>query len=175
MSAELDLRVEDALEQPLSPEREENAITPSAEGEQRSAPLASASNGTADIEHREPPIEDILPAIHRLRAEQKKLREERARIARELKNAEKRRSRLKKRAKQLSDTDLMTVLQMRAVERNSSERDSGTSPAASSSQQGLVADIVPKSKSTVQRGSARGSDGQSPAKRLSPGKKGNNV
>ncbi len=38
-------------------------------------------------------------------------------MTKELKNAQKRKQRLKKRAKQLSDTDLVSVLQLRASER----------------------------------------------------------
>jgi hypothetical protein len=38
-------------------------------------------------------------------------------VTKELKNAQKRKQRLKKRAKQLSDTDLVSVLQLRATEK----------------------------------------------------------
>jgi hypothetical protein len=38
-------------------------------------------------------------------------------VTKELKNAQKRKQRLKKRAKQLSDTDLVSVLQLRASEK----------------------------------------------------------
>ncbi len=38
-------------------------------------------------------------------------------MTKELKNAQKRKQRLKKRAKQLSDTDLVSVLQLRASEK----------------------------------------------------------
>jgi hypothetical protein len=38
-------------------------------------------------------------------------------VSKELKNAQKRKQRLKKRAKQLSDTDLVSVLQLRASEK----------------------------------------------------------
>jgi hypothetical protein len=38
-------------------------------------------------------------------------------VSKELKNAQKRKQRLKRRAKQLSDTDLVSVLQLRASEK----------------------------------------------------------
>ena len=50
-----------------------------------------------------------------MKAEQKALRAERKRVARELKNMEKKKSRLKKRARQLSDADLLQVLAMRTT------------------------------------------------------------
>ena len=57
--------------------------------------------------------EPLLTGIARLKAEQAKLRADRKRVTKELKNAEKRRVRLRKRARQLSDNDLLAVLQMR--------------------------------------------------------------
>jgi len=81
-------------------------------------------------------MDDIIPAIARLKEEQRHLREERKRVSRDLKNQEKRRSRLKKRAKMLSDGDLMAVLQMRHVERAHQELEASqiasTSNASSS-------------------------------------------
>ena len=58
--------------------------------------------------------EALEASIRRLKAEQKAMRESKTKINKDLKNAEKRRSRLKKRARQLSDADLVAVLQMRA-------------------------------------------------------------
>jgi hypothetical protein len=52
-----------------------------------------------------------------LKGEQDNVRATRKRVAKELKNAQKRKQRLKKRAKQLSDTDLVSVLQLRASEK----------------------------------------------------------
>ena len=60
-----------------------------------------------------PRPEPLLSGIARLKAEQTHLRAERKRVVKELKNAEKRRTRLRKRARQLSDADLIAVLQMR--------------------------------------------------------------
>ena len=54
--------------------------------------------------------------IQRLLADQKEVREARKRVANELKNAQRRRRRLKHRARLLSTDDLVTVLGLRAVE-----------------------------------------------------------
>lgn len=51
--------------------------------------------------------------IDRLKAEQARLRADRKRVAKELKNASKRKSRLKRKARMLSNEDLLTVLLMR--------------------------------------------------------------
>ena len=71
--------------------------------------------------------DELLNSIGRLKEEQAALRVEKKKVAKALKNAEKRRSRLKKKARQLSDTDLVAVLQMRAasaVERRQRRRPS---------------------------------------------------
>ena len=60
--------------------------------------------------------EHILQEILALKAEQKRAREEKCKITKELRNAEKRRQRLKKRAKQLSDADLLAVMTLRSAE-----------------------------------------------------------
>ena len=57
--------------------------------------------------------EGLLSSIGRLKAEQAALRAEKKKVTTELRNAEKRRARLKKKARQLSDHDLTVVLQMR--------------------------------------------------------------
>ncbi len=56
---------------------------------------------------------DILGNIKILKEQQLALKEQRRVVAKMLKNEEKRRSRLKKRARQLSDNDLLAVLKMR--------------------------------------------------------------
>jgi hypothetical protein len=61
--------------------------------------------------------EQLTDAIARLKDEQDTARATRKRVTKELKNAQKRKQRLKKRAKQLSDTDLVSVLQLRASEK----------------------------------------------------------
>lgn len=57
--------------------------------------------------------EGLSLAIQRMKKEQMDLRRERKRVAKELRNAQKRASRLKKRARQLTDGDLLEVLRMR--------------------------------------------------------------
>jgi lipid II:glycine glycyltransferase (peptidoglycan interpeptide bridge formation enzyme) len=57
---------------------------------------------------------DVLANIKALREQQALLRAERKRVSRWLRNEEKRKSRLRKRARQLSDADLLTVLRMRS-------------------------------------------------------------
>ena len=59
----------------------------------------------------------ILPEIQRLKQEQKALQEQKKAIQKDLRNAERRRSRLKKRARQLSDEDLVAVFQLRQQEK----------------------------------------------------------
>ena len=72
--------------------------------------------------------EALETAIARLKAEQKAMKDKKRKIHKDLKNAEKRRSRLKKRARQLSDADLVAVLQMRG----SVPSQSGSSSASAS-------------------------------------------
>ena len=67
----------------------------------------------------------LLTCISRLKEEKTALRAERKRVQSELRNAEKRRSRLKKRARQLTDGDLMTVLHMRTMSKKADEEDGG--------------------------------------------------
>ena len=66
----------------------------------------------------------LVPEIARLKAEQVAMREQKKRLAKELKNAERKRSRLKKRAKLLTDSDLVAVMMLRVAERK--DREAGT-------------------------------------------------
>ena len=59
--------------------------------------------------------ESLADSIIRLKAEQTEVRESRKRLSRALHNAQRRASRLKKRARQLTDGDLVEVLKMREV------------------------------------------------------------
>ncbi len=59
--------------------------------------------------------ESLAASIIRLKAEQQQAREAKKRLARDLHNAQRRASRLKKRARQLTDIDLVEVLKMREV------------------------------------------------------------
>ena len=76
------------------------------------APSVAASSAAGAPPGNDVP-EPLLTGIARLKAEQARLRSEKKRVQKELKNAEKRRVRLRKRARQLSDADLVAVLQMR--------------------------------------------------------------
>ena len=79
------------------------------EGVQPAADADAAAAAVGDLA--------LLPEIERLKAEQKRIRSEREKVRKDLKNAEKRRSRLKRKAKQLSDGDLLQVMQMRTAEK----------------------------------------------------------
>ena len=57
---------------------------------------------------------DILGHIKALKEQQKSLKDERKRVSKVLRNEEKRRMRLRKRARQLSDGDLVALLKMRS-------------------------------------------------------------
>ena len=57
---------------------------------------------------------NLLKQIASLKAEQKELRAKKKKISQTLRNAERRRSRLRKKAKLLSDADLVDVLRVRA-------------------------------------------------------------
>ena len=59
---------------------------------------------------------DILAEIQALKESQKRAREAKKDISKDLRNAEKKRQRLKKRAKQLSDQDLLAVMTLRSAE-----------------------------------------------------------
>ncbi len=57
---------------------------------------------------------DIMGHIKALKEQQKNLKDERKRVSKILRNEEKRRMRLRKRARQLSDGDLVALLKMRS-------------------------------------------------------------
>ena len=84
---------------------------------------SSGSNGTAGIAailsevHKPADIEQLGDAIKRLKGEQDAVSADRKRVTKESKNAQKRKQRLKKRAKQLTDADLVSALQLRAAEK----------------------------------------------------------
>ena len=87
--------------------------------------------------------ESLVESIRRLKAEQKHMKDAKKKIAKDLKNAEKRRSRLKKRATRLSDADLVAVLQMRGSITEASSSCS-TSAASGSSAPPSVAASAPE-------------------------------
>ena len=63
------------------------------------------------------PGQDLLDEITALKEQQKKAKEEKKAITKELRNAHRRRQRLKKRAKALSDADLLAVISLRNHEK----------------------------------------------------------
>jgi len=68
----------------------------------------------ADVLERAKKTIDILGHIKALKEQQKDLKVERKRVSKVLRNEEKRRMRLRKRARQLSDGDLVALLKMRS-------------------------------------------------------------
>ena len=66
----------------------------------------------------------MLDEISVLKQQQKEAWEARKMVQKQLRNAEKRRNRLKQRAKQLSDADLLAVISLRNHERSMGQRDS---------------------------------------------------
>ena len=97
-----------------------------------------------------PAPEPLIQGIERLKKEQAALRAQRKRVARELKNAEKRRTRLKKRARNLSDGDLLAVLQMRDTQPEQAQ----SSGSASSGSVGSPASAAAAHGSEAARGGA---------------------
>ena len=94
------------------------AVTP-----QKTGKAKSAAKGKAKASNALKRVEDVLDEdtlserVKALKAEQAKARAERAALAKEIRNTERRKSRLRKRAKQLTDEDLLQVLMMRKSQR----------------------------------------------------------
>ena len=80
-------------------------------------------------QRRDPPTLTENEEISRLLREQRELRGQRKRVAQDLKNAQRRRKRLKHRARLLSNDDLAKVMALRELEQT--ERDSKAAAAAS--------------------------------------------
>ena len=81
------------------------------------AHAAATLGWVATMEAAEP----LSRSIERLQEEQARLRADRKQVAQELKNASKRKSRLRKRARQLSNDDLVAVLLMRQTAEDEAE------------------------------------------------------
>ena len=94
---------------------------------QPASSAAAAASVVEQLQQQGGGADELLNCISRLKEEQTTLRAERKKVAKALKNAEKRRSRLKKKARQLSDTDLVAVLHMRAASQKSDDKD-GAAP-----------------------------------------------
>ncbi len=74
---------------------------------------------------------NLLEQIDALKAEQKKLKEEKVKIAKDVKNALKRKRRIKSKASVLTDADLVEVLRMRQVEERLKSASSGSTSVPS--------------------------------------------
>lgn len=107
-----------------SPAAEEAFRGGPAPGHAAEAPIVDAKPGDTTTSGTG---SELLDSIERLKKQQRDMKAERKRLAAELRNAEKRRARLRKKAKQLSVEDLVDVLKMRACGASSS---SGTSRSA---------------------------------------------
>ena len=79
-------------------------------------PGSSADHIAGNAARVEEKGKNLLSEIQALKNEQKRAREAKKQITKDLRNAEKRRQRLKKRAKQLSDSDLLAVMTLRSAE-----------------------------------------------------------
>ena len=90
-----------------------------------------------------------MTEIQALKAEQMRAREAKLKITKELRNAEKRRQRLKKRAKQLSDADLLAVITLRSAEQEVRKKDGGEPTAAASVEQSDTGTATPTSTTTA--------------------------
>ena len=112
-------------ERPVSPAK---SAASDAEGEEEKPEVSegvrvAAPEAQAEPPREEPPAEKLEPApvtpeplekrIKAMKDEQAKLKAEKAKVGKELKVMEKKRNRLKKRARQLSDHDLLEVVHMR--------------------------------------------------------------
>jgi hypothetical protein len=80
---------------------------------------------TAPVPSADRKGKDILAEIQALKDDQKRAREAKKQITKDLRNAEKKRQRLKKRAKQLSDGDLLAVMTLRSAEQALRRPDAG--------------------------------------------------
>ena len=83
-------------------------------------PTAGRRDATAKVDVGK----SMLEEISLLKQQQKESWEARKAVQKQLRNAERRRKRLKQRAKQLSDADLLAVISLRNHERSMGQRDS---------------------------------------------------
>lgn len=101
-----------------SPRRSDGLPAGSPSGAASSTGGTSASSGTH--------CGDLLEGIERLKKEQQDFKAQKKRVTKDLKNAQRKRKRLRLNARQLSDSDLVEKLQMRQASSSS------TSPAPQS-------------------------------------------
>ena len=89
-------------------------------------PTAASSSGAAlpvPIAAVRGTAQSMLDEIQALKAKQKEARDAKKKISKDLRNAERRRQRLKKRAKALSDSDLLAVMTLRQHEKALGRKD----------------------------------------------------
>ena len=98
-------------------------------GSSASAAAASGSASASGADAAALRAEDILGCIRLLKEEQSQLREKRKVVNKQLRNQSKRVTRIRKRARLLSDADLVALLKMRADKPSPSE---GVTTSASS-------------------------------------------
>jgi hypothetical protein len=94
---------------PVSPQREAAASSSSSQ-----SPIGALFGSLREPTDDGTPGKSVSGEIAALKAEQTRLRDEKKKVAKVLRNAEKRKQRLKTKAKALTDEDLVTVLKMRA-------------------------------------------------------------
>ena len=92
-------------------------------------PTAGAAEPTAAGGHAADPVDlgkNMLEEIAQLEKKQKEARDAKVAAGRQLRNAERRRKRLKKRASKLRDADLLAVISLRSHEKALNQRDPAT-------------------------------------------------
>ena len=110
------------------------------EDDEPSLPPAVGASSTSKVHAPGSATADpLMDQIAKLKTSQKRLREEKLSISKDLRNAERRKKRLRTRAKQLTDDDLVAVLRMRKDIRDrgtGSTDPSSTSTGSSSASSG---------------------------------------
>ena len=127
----------------LSAEPCAGATPPKTKAKSKAKSKAKAKSKSCPMVKR---IEDVLDKdtltehLLRLKEEQQVAKDERRKLAAEIRNAERRKNRLRKRAKMLTDEDLLQVLMIRKTARQTQENATGQDPSGAS---GLSAEERP--------------------------------
>ena len=125
-----------------SPPAASGTVSASASGAADAGPasLVQGLAETTDTISSALPEDALSASIHQLKTKQAELRNQKKRLAQDLRNAERRKKRLRTRARQLTEEDLVQVLMLRKqqrAERASMEVASTTTGATSSSAGGV--------------------------------------
>ncbi len=121
------------------PEKRSSALETSARKAMATCEKPQEGGPEADLRAATDAFVTTLPSnplrahIEEMKKEQLALRQKRKDLAKDVKNAKKRQSRLRKKARQMTDEDLVTVLLMRKDAKPGKEPGSGTATPASSS------------------------------------------